>query len=1295
MKARIGGRHARQRGFTLPELLIVVTVLGVLSAGGALALSGFADASKSAECAAAAKTLSSAEDTAFSATGVYLSESALVDGRYLSEVVDEYDVQLGDSARAYTLVPVAACAAQSLVGVSTLVPPTSTTTTTTTLPPALTPPVVTSIVRTDDSPTNGSTARWTVTFSKSVTGVGSSDFALTLNGLGGSPVVTGVSGSASIFTVTASTGSGSGTIGVNLVDDDSIRDANGNRLGGTGLGNGNATGEAYVVDRTDPSVTVNQAAGQADPTNDTSVDFTVTFSEPVTGFAPNDLTIGGSAGGTKTGTITGAGPTYTVSVAGMTTNGTVTLSVGANRVDDAAGNGNDASTSTDNVITWDGIPPAVVSIDRASADPTLAASVAWTVIFSKAVTGVNAADFTLTANGLGGTPAITGVTGSATTYTVTASTGSGSGSLTLSLDDDDSISDALGSRLGGAGAGNGDFTGEEYTVDRTAPSVVSITRAGTSPTNASSNPQWTVVFSEPVTGVNSADFATVRTGLGGTPAITAVSGSATTYTVTASAGSGSGTLGVNLVDNDSIVDALGTRLGGTGAGNGNFTGEVYTIDRTAPTVTVNQASGQADPTNDTSVDFTVTFSEAVVGFVSTDVTIAGTAGGTKAATISGSGLSYTVSVSGMTTAGTVTLAIAANRVTDVAGNNNTASTSTDNSVAWDGVAPTVVSINRVTATPTLAASVQWTVIFSKAVTGVNAADFALSASGLGGTPAITGVAGSATTYTVTASTGSGSGSLTLLLDDDDSIVDALGNRLGGAGAGNGDFTGQAYTLDRTAPSVVSIARVGASPTNASSNLQWTVVFSESVTGVNSADFATVRTGLGGTPAVTGVTGSGTTYTVTASTGSGSGTLGLNLVDDDSIVDALTNRLGGTGTGNGNFTGEVYTVDRTAPTVTVNQAAGQADPTNDTSVEFTVTFSEPVTGFATNDLTIGGTAGGTKTGTITGSGPIYTVSVSGMTTNGTVTLAIGANRVTDAVGNNNTASTTTDNSVAWDGTAPTVVSLNRAGASSVVGTGPLSWTVTFSEAVRNVGVANFSLSTSGLTGTPTITSATPTGSAPATTWTVTASLAGVTGTNAGSVALTLASAGSIEDAVGNDLGGTVPTTGQAYTYDTTEPTVTNVALGNGNGTAAQGDTVTIVFSEAPKLSTLCSTWTTQANQTMNTNNQVVVTITDSGTNDVLTVTSNTCTFNLGSVTLGGNYVTTTRSFSGTGTNGRSSITWNATSNTLTITLGTANGGVSTGVAAASPTYTPLPSGVVTDAAGNSLTDPFTDPDATRF
>lgn len=116
-----------------------------------------------------------------------------------------------------------------------------------------------------------------------------------------------------------------------------------------------------------------------------------------------------------------------------------------------------------------------------------------------------------------------------------------------------------------------------------------------------------------------------------------------------------------------------------------------------------------------------------------------------------------------------------------------------------------------------------------------------------------------------------------------------------------------YVADNTAPSVSSIVRADASPTVGASTVSWTVTFSEAVTGVNAADFALVQGGGLGGAAITGVSGSGTSWTVTASTGTGTGTLGLNLVDDDSIRDLANNRLGGTGTGNGNSTGQVYDI----------------------------------------------------------------------------------------------------------------------------------------------------------------------------------------------------------------------------------------------------------------------------------------------------------------------------------------------------------------------------------------------------
>ncbi len=153
-----------------------------------------------------------------------------------------------------------------------------------------------------------------------------------------------------------------------------------------------------------------------------------------------------------------------------------------------------------------------------------------------------------------------------------------------------------------------------------------------------------------------------------------------------------------------------------------------------------------------------------------------------------------------------------------------------------------------------------------------------------------------------------------------------------------------------------------------------------------------------------ITGSGAAYTVTA-TGCSAGTV-IVRVRTNAVADAAGNQ-------NAQTDGPTVTIDRTAPTVTINQAVGQPDPTNASPINFTATFSEQVTGFATGDVTVAGTSGGTKTGTVTGGPTTYLVAVTGMTVSGTVTATIPAGRATDLAGNNNTASTSTDNSVTWN------------------------------------------------------------------------------------------------------------------------------------------------------------------------------------------------------------------------------------------------------------------------------------------
>ena len=140
----------------------------------------------------------------------------------------------------------------------------------------------------------------------------------------------------------------------------------------------------------------------------------------------------------------------------------------------------------------------------------------------------------------------------------------------------------------------------------------------------------------------------------------------------------------------------------------------------------------------------------------------------------------------------------------------------------------------------------------------------------------------------------------------------------------------AYELiNNTPPTVLSIARASANPTSAAS-VNFTVTFSKPVTGVDTTGFSLTESGVSSS-SISNVSGSGAVYTVTARPGSGSGTLRLNLIDNDTILDLNGNPLGGTGTGNGNFTtGEVYTIS----TPTVDIAIGGADQGSSSLPRFT-------------------------------------------------------------------------------------------------------------------------------------------------------------------------------------------------------------------------------------------------------------------------------------------------------------------------------------------------------------------------
>ncbi len=113
-----------------------------------------------------------------------------------------------------------------------------------------------------------------------------------------------------------------------------------------------------------------------------------------------------------------------------------------------------------------------------------------------------------------------------------------------------------------------------------------------------------------------------------------------------------------------------------------------------------------------------------------------------------------------------------------------------------------------------------------------------------------------------------------------------------------------YEFDNTPPVVQTITRANLSPTNLAS-VNFTVAFSESVNGVDLSDFSLTTTGVSSS-AVSRISGTGSVYTVTVNTGSGNGTIRLNILDDNSIIDITSNPLFSGFTG-----GETYTINKAA------------------------------------------------------------------------------------------------------------------------------------------------------------------------------------------------------------------------------------------------------------------------------------------------------------------------------------------------------------------------------------------------
>ncbi len=162
--------------------------------------------------------------------------------------------------------------------------------------------------------------------------------------------------------------------------------------------------------------------------------------------------------------------------------------------------------------------------------------------------------------------------------------------------------------------------------------------------------------------------------------------------------------------------------------------------------------------------------------------------------------------------------------------------------------------------------------------------------------------------------------------------------------GNSQFV-LPYDMSGNLPQVTGIRRANTNPTGLGS-VNFTVSFNTSVTGVDETDFALYTTGAVSNASVTSVSGSGNQYHVSVNTGTGDGTIRLDLIDDDSIVNSVNDPIGGAGINNGSYlNGETYTISKITPSPTIS--AETTTITFNPSADAVIKDASPSTNYGVN------------------------------------------------------------------------------------------------------------------------------------------------------------------------------------------------------------------------------------------------------------------------------------------------------------------------------------------------------------
>ncbi|WP_248797905.1 Ig-like domain-containing protein [Pseudomonas sp. MWU13-2105] len=823
---------------------------------------------------------------------------------------------------------------------------------------------------------------------------------------------------------------------------------------------------------------------------------TITFNQAVTGFTSADLTI---ANGTLGTLNTSDNITYTAT---FTPNSSVTSATNSIVLDNtgvtatSTGTPGTGTTSSNNYAIDTVRPTATVSVVA----PTLSTTVNSTVniTFSEAVSGFSLADMTASNGTLSNLTTSDNIHWTAT-LTPSASNNSSGNVITL---DNTLYTDTA------TNAGTGTTTSNTYAVDTVRPTATIV--VSDTALNISGNTSLvTITFSEAVTGLTAGAF-TVADG-----ALSNLSSSdgGTTWTATLTATPGVTHTGdVIALNNTSVSDGAGN------AGSGTTNSNTYAVDTQRPNATVVFANTNLGIGQTSLV--TITFSEAVTGFTNADLTVSN--GTLSAVQTSDGGVTWTA-----TFTPTAAIVSASNHITldntgvqDMAGNAGSGST-TSNNVAIDGVRPTatvVVANNSLI----IGQTSQVTITFSEAVVGFTNADLTVSNGTLSAVSSSDGGVTWIATFTPNASITNTTNVITL---DNTAYSDTSGN------IGTGTTDSNNYAIDTQRPTATIVV---ADPTlTAGATSLVTITFSEAVTGFTLADLSASHGTLSGLSTSDG----GVTWTATFHPdGNTSSATNAITLANTGIADLAGNAGAGT-TNSANFT-----IDTVLPTATIVMA-NPAMKIGDTSL-VTITFNEAVTGFSNADLSI---TNGTLSAVHSSDGGITWTAT--FTPN--ASIADASNQITldnsgvqAAVSGNVGSGSSVSNNYAIDTQRPTATVVVATDHLGIGGTSLV--TITFSEAVTGVSLADLTTDNGTLSGLSTSDNIT-----------YTATLTPVAGITQNNNHIVLDSS-TVTDIAGNSGTGTISS--NAYNIDSVRPTAT-IVVANPSLLVGQTSLVTITFSEA--------------------------------------------------------------------------------------------------------------------------------------